>query len=196
MALPKENKNSCTLIVLGESQVGKTPFINRFIDNTFQNELLVTVGVDWSEKIIELKSKPVSVRIFDTAGQECYRTITKNMFQRADGIILMYSIKARNSFMTISKWVNDIKEKSKEEVITFLIGNKSDCEKEREVTEEEGKEIALKYEMPFYESSAKLDLNVKNVIVELVDYIFDKKVEPRECSIKISEKNKSTKQCC
>ena len=109
MASPKENKNSCTLIGLGESQVGKTSFINRFVGSIFQNALLATVGVDW------LKSKSVSVKIFDTAGQECYRTITKNMFKRADGIILMYSIKDRKRkllhFLLVIKVIVKKKEK-------------------------------------------------------------------------------------
>ena len=159
MALKSEQKDSCTIIVLGEANVGKTSLINRFRNDQFQEQLLTTLGLDCTTKDIILKSgKKAVMKIYDTAGQERYRTITKSYYQKANGILLVYSVKDRDSFMRISDWIAEIREKAKEDVLVFLIGNKCDEENRREVTKKQGEDLSKKYNIPFYESSAKLDI--------------------------------------
>ena len=177
MALKSEQKDSCTIIVLGEANVGKTSLINRFRNDQFQEQLLTTLGLDCTTKDIILKSgKKAVMKIYDTAGQERYRTITKSYYQKANGILLVYSVKDRDSFMRISDWITEIKEKAKEDVLVFLIGNKCDEENRREVTKKQGEDLSKKYNIPFYESSAKLDINVKNVFQELAEEAINKKI--------------------
>ena len=111
MALKSEQKDSCTIIVLGEANVGKTSLINRFRNDQFQEQLLTTLGLDCTTKDIILKSgKKAVMKIYDTAGQERYRTITKSYYQKANGILLVYSVKDRDSFMRISDLIAEIKE--------------------------------------------------------------------------------------
>ena len=99
MALKQGKKESCSIILLGESTVGKTSLVNRFIQNKFQKCFLTTLGLDSTIKPTTLKSgQEVILKIYDTAGQERYRTITHNYYQKSDGILLVYSIENKQSF--------------------------------------------------------------------------------------------------
>ena len=178
MALKQGKKESCSIILLGESTVGKTSLVNRFIQNKFQKCFLTTLGLDSIIKPTTLKSgKEVILKIYDTAGQERYRTITHNYYQKSDGILLVYSIENKQSFEKITEWLKEIKDNAKEEVIVFLIGNKCDLDnKERNVSKKEGELLAEKYNIPFYESSAKLDINVKDIFERLAEIVVEQKV--------------------
>ena len=178
MALKQGKKESCSIILLGESTVGKTSLVNRFIQNKFQKCFLTTLGLDSIIKPTTLKSgQEVILKIYDTAGQERYRTITHNYYQKSDGILLVYSIENKQSFEKITEWLKEIKDNAKEEVIVFLIGNKCDLDKNgRNVSKKEGELLAEKYNIPFYESSAKLDINVKDIFEKLAEIVVEQKV--------------------
>ena len=178
MALKQGKKESCSIILLGESTVGKTSLVNRFIQNKFQKCFLTTLGLDSIIKPTTLKSgQEVILKIYDTAGQERYRTITHNYYQKSDGILLVYSIENKQSFEKITEWLKEIKDNAREEVIVFLIGNKCDLDKNgRNVSKKEGELLAEKYNIPFYESSAKLDINVKDIFEKLAEIVVEQKV--------------------
>ena len=178
MALKQGKKESCSIILLGESTVGKTSLVNRFIQNKFQKCFLTTLGLDSTIKPTTLKSgQEVILKIYDTAGQERYRTITHNYYQKSDGILLVYSIENKQSFEKITEWLKEIKDNAREEVIVFLIGNKCDLDKNgRNVSKKEGELLAEKYNIPFYESSAKLDINVKDIFERLAEIVVEQKV--------------------
>ena len=200
MALREEKKEKCNIIVLGESAVGKTAFIKRFNEDKFEKSYLTTLGLDFITKEIKSKEgKIINMKIFDTAGQERFRTLTNNYYQKADGILLIYSIKDKDSFSTINNWINEIKTKAKEDVIVFLIGNKCDLDKEREVSKKEGQTLGEKYKIPFYESSAKLDVNVKNVFEDLAQMVVEKSgnvVEEEGEELTKKKNNIKKKKCC
>lgn len=200
MAIKAQKKDSCSIIVLGEASVGKTSLINRFRNDQFQEQLLTTLGLDCTTKDIILKSgKEAVMKIYDTAGQERFRTITRSYYQKANGILLIYSVKDTDSFIKINDWIGEIKDKAKEDVLIYLIGNKCDVENGRQVTKKQGEELSKKYNIPFYESSAKLDINVKNVFQELAEAAIDKKINDDDNSVDLSRptlKNHAKGGCC
>ena len=165
---------SINLITLGNTEVGKTAYLIRNAENKFRPSLS-TVGIDTRNKKIELENgKKVNVKFFDTSGQERYRSLSANFIKRADGIILMYDITNRESFDTISKWWNDIKEHKESDFPVILVGNKCDLEDERKVKKEEGESLAKEYKVKFYEASNKDGTNVEESSKELIKIVLSR----------------------
>ncbi|CEG62778.1 Putative Rab family, other [Rhizopus microsporus] len=163
------------IVVIGDSGVGKTNLLGRFIHNTFDFASKSTIGLDLSMKNIIIKDKRVRVQIWDTAGQERYRSITKRYYRGAVGALLVYDITKRESFMSIPRWLNEIKSnEAHSESILMLVGNKSDLEKDRQVTVEEALEYAKVNDLAFMETSALQSINVENAFDSLIHTIFDK----------------------
>ena len=195
-----KKQKKCVIIVLGESQVGKTSFINRFNTGSFERDTLTTLGLDFVVKEMTLEDgTKVKVKIFDTAGQERFRNLTKNFYQKADGAILMYSETDEDSFNKIDGWLTKLGENAPENVITFLVANKCDS-LERTVTKQRGVELSRTKKLKFYESSAKQNINVNKVFEELVKKIIKIKNENEPNIIVTKEnnnsKNNKKKKCC
>ena len=195
-----KKQKKCVIIVLGESQVGKTSFINRFNTGSFERDTLTTLGLDFVVKEMTLEDgTKVNVKIFDTAGQERFRNLTKNFYQKADGAILMYSETDEDSFNKIDGWLTKLGENAPENVITFLVANKCDS-LERTVTKQRGVELSRTKKLKFYESSAKQNINVNKVFEELVKDIIKIKNEDEPNIIVTKEnnnsKNNKKKKCC
>lgn len=195
-----KKQKKCVIIVLGESQVGKTSFINRFNTGSFERDTLTTIGLDFVVKEMTLEDgTKVKVKIFDTAGQERFRNLTKNFYQKADGAILMYSETDEDSFNKINGWLTKLGENAPENVITFLVANKCDS-LERTVTKQRGVELSRTKKLKFYESSAKQNINVNKVFEELVKDIIKIKNEDEPNIIVTKEnnnsKNNKKKKCC
>lgn len=195
-----KKQKKCVIIVLGESQVGKTSFINRFNTGSFERDTLTTIGLDFVVKEMTLEDgTKVNVKIFDTAGQERFRNLTKNFYQKADGAILMYSETDEDSFNKIDGWLTKLGENAPENVITFLVANKCDS-LERTVTKQRGVELSRTKKIKFYESSAKQNINVNKVFEELVKDIIKIKNEDAPNIIVTKEnnnsKNNKKKKCC
>ena len=195
-----KKQKKCVIIVLGESQVGKTSFINRFNTGSFERDTLTTIGLDFVVKEMTLEDgTKVNVKIFDTAGQERFRNLTKNFYQKADGAILMYSETDEDSFNKIDGWLTKLGENAPENVITFLVANKCDS-LERTVTKQRGVELSRTKKLKFYESSAKQNINVNKVFEELVKDIIKIKNEDEPNIIVTNEnnnsKNNKKKKCC
>ncbi len=131
------------LFALGNAGVGKTCFIKRYTDNIFDSDYVVTLGIDSQSKIVTLPNgQKINVVIYDTAGEERYRSISLNTIRLADGILLMYDITDVNSFKCIPGWIKSISEAKGEDFPIILIGNKCDLNQERKITKEEGKKEA------------------------------------------------------
>ena len=205
----KENKEKkltrINLITLGDGQVGKTSLILRYTNDYFGNNYIATIGFDYKFKNEKLKNgEEITVKIFDTAGQEKYRSLAANFLKKADGIILVYDITYKISFENLNKWLKDINENAKGLPIV-LIGNKTDLEENREVSKEEGNEFAKKIneEIEFYEASCKTGENIKEAIRLLVEKIYKKyqgkNMAEESIIIKKENKNKNNKKdkkCC
>ena len=199
MRSKKEKK--CVIIVLGESQVGKTSFINRFNTGSFQRDTLTTLGIDFIDKNMTLEDNTkVNVKVFDTAGQERFRTITNNFYQKADGAILMYSETDEDSFTKIDGWLTTLGEHAPENVIIYLVANKCDS-LERTVTKQRGLDLSRIKKLKFYESSAKENINVYKVFQDMVTEIMKIKNEDEPNIIVTNENNSNKnhnkkKKCC
>ena len=157
---------------IGESNVGKQDFISRFLDNNSEtSENLTTIGIDFKIKIINFRNKLVKLQIWDTSGEERFRTILKTAYKGAHGIILIYDVTDQNSFKNIRNWIKQIEVHGDISVKKVLVGNKCN-EPGRVITEEEGKKLAKEYNIGFFESSARTGKNVNEVFNYLVKEII------------------------
>jgi Ras-related protein Rab-1A len=193
-------EKSFKIMLLGDSSVGKTCFLKRYIDDTFQDVYLSTIGFDYKYKCITLKEgKNIKLQIWDTAGQERFRTIAKSYYKGAHGIILMYDVTDQKSFDSIKKWLEQIKEEAPNKVSVLLVANKIDIEK-RIITKEDGENIAKSYNLDIYESSAKDNINVSEAFEDLAEKINEKykimKEKGKKLNENIPENTKSKKKCC
>ena len=186
------------LITLGNSTVGKSSFITKYIDNSFTFNYTTTLGVDFKQKKIKLKNgKDVRLRIFDTAGQERYRAVSASFIKKADGVILMYDISDLDSFEAVDNWIKSIREIGKEKLSIVLVGNKCDLsDDERKISLKEGQDKANEFQIPFYETSCKDGINIKEALEKLIDDIIEKGNKNIMGEFKILNKGKKKEKCC
>jgi small GTP-binding protein len=157
------------ILLLGDSSVGKTCFLMRYTDNTFQEIHMSTIGLDYKLKNVQLDDgKMVKIQIWDTAGQDRFRSITKNYYKGAHGIILIYDITNQKTFENVKNWINQIKEEVSNKVTIILVGNKIDDEDHRVVSTEQGEKMAKDFGLMFFECSAKSGVNIDSTFNELV----------------------------
>ena len=149
------------VLLLGDTTVGKTCFLMKYTDKTFQDIHMATIGLDYRLKTMKLKSgKDIKLQIWDTAGQDRFRAITKNYYKGSHGIILIYDVTNLQTFENVKNWVTQIREEANKNVVIFLAGNKADLpEESRAVQKEDGQKMAEEYNIPFQETSAKEGIN-------------------------------------
>ena len=175
----KKNKkyNKIRIITLGETSVGKTSIIKRYIDNIYEDYKTGTIGIEYFTKDLKLENEEYHIIFCDTAGQEKFNAISSNFIKNAEGILLMYDITNKNSFNKISSWMSNIKENQSENVPIILIGNKCDLEEKRQVSLEEGKKLAEEYNLNFMETSNLSGINVEEAVLTIINQIIDKRKE-------------------
>ena len=159
------------ILIVGDSNVGKTNLINRYIDNTFNENIVNSIDFDIKTKIVKIFNKKILIKFFDTAGQEKFRSITKSLFQQVQGIILIYDITNEESFKNIEYWLSLIKENN----LNFeciLIGNKCDLENERKISKKDGLNFAKKNNIEFFETSCKTGININESILSINSQIY------------------------
>ena len=201
-----ENEERINIMTLGNTEVGKSCFILRFTDNIFQEIYLATVGIDFKIKTETINNKQYKLFLYDTTGQEKYKSIALNIIKNAQGIILMYDITDRKSFESIPDWIKSVKDAKGSNFPMILLGNKLDKEDVRVIKEEEGKELADEYKIKFFETSNKTGTNIQEAGMALVNEILKiNNLENRENSMsnnnnRLSIKNtivkKDSKRCC
>lgn len=163
------------LVLVGDSGVGKSSLLLRFTTSDTFNAIPVTIGVDFKKKALTLRDKRLDVTIWDTAGQEKFRTLTNTYYRNAAGIIFVYDVTRRETFTNVADaWFEEVQVYSPtQDFIKMVVGNKVDRETERAVTKEEGVELARKYGCLFIECSAKTSFNVDATFNELLEKILD-----------------------
>ena len=143
------------IVTLGESGVGKTNLISRYVFDKFNDNTMSTVGVDFSLKTLNLSGKNIKIQIWDTAGQEKLRALASAYYKNANGAILVYDITKKETFRKLIYWIKELKNNAPENAKVILLGNKSDLVAEREVAVDEGKAFAKERGYFFMEVSAK-----------------------------------------
>ena len=140
--------------------VGKSCILLQFTDNKFRNQHELTIGVEFGAKTIQIGGKSIKIQIWDTAGQEAFQAITRTYYKGAIGALLVYDITRRDTFIHVTKWLEEVKNNSSKTITIILIGNKKDLEDKRQVTYEEGEAFAKENGLMFLETSAKTAYNV------------------------------------
>ena len=163
-------------IIIGDAAVGKSNLLLRYVHGQFKPEYQLTIGVEFGAKNIEIASKIFRIQIWDTAGQENFRSITRAYYKNSVCALVVYDISSRDSFNNVTSWIEDCKNQSPKTIFMVLVGNKCDLEDKRQVSYEEGKELADKNELLFFESSAKDGINVEEIFVNSANEIA-KKIE-------------------
>ena len=151
-------------VFVGDACVGKTQIFNRYFEKDFLENYMATIGVEFANKEVNFENKKIKLQLWDTAGQEKFKSIIQPYYRNSELIVFVYAINNRNSFDNIQIWVDEVKEQIDEKTKFLLVGNKCDLgEDKRLVTKEEAKEYAKKNNMEFFEVSAKEGTNINDM---------------------------------
>ena len=187
---------SVKLLLVGDTCVGKTSLLLQYTENTFVEDHGATIGVEYKIKMFQYRDFQVKLQIWDTAGQERFHSITNNFFHNADGILFVYDITNAKSFEGVKNWIDEASEVG-DYFKRIIIGNKCDLEDKRQVSLKELKELADKEKVNFYETSAKNNINLKEVFNKIVELIFENKDDEeilREYCVKKSSLSVASKR--
>jgi len=178
------------VLLLGNSNVGKSSLFLRFVDDIWNDTFVPTIGVDFKIKTFEIDEKKIKMQIWDTAGQERFKNIISSYYRGAHGILLIYDVTDKDSFRNLANWLIEIEKNANKNVLKVVIGNKTDLENRRVITYNQGKEFADTYDLKFLETSAKKNLNVNEAFEtlgrELMAAAGDKKIVKQKPNKKIS----------
>ena len=158
-------------LIIGDELVGKSKLVSHYVDGQFTSEYNFTLGVEIRVKDVQIRNKTYRIQIWDTAGQERFRSIRINYYKNSTCAIVVYDISNRVSFNNVKSWIEECRNRTSKTTFMVLVGNKSDLDDKRQVSIEEGQELAEKYEMKFYETSAKTGKNVNEIFYDSVDEI-------------------------
>lgn len=194
------------ILLIGNSGVGKSSLLLRFADDTFTDNFMPTIGVDFKIRTLEVDGKTIKLQIWDTAGQERFKTITSSYYKGAHGIIVVYDVTDKESFKNIDTWMNEVEKHASDNVSRILVGNKNDLSDSRQVTTDEGKELSDQYNIRFMETSAKESANVEEAFTLMTKEIKSRVVhtearKPSQTGKKLNPKTKKLEKktggsCC
>ena len=200
------NELSIKILIIGDSQVGKTSLLLNYIDKIFPEEHISTIGVEYKEKFIKKDDFNIKLQVWDTAGQERFRSITKSIYRNTNGVLFVYDITNKESFVNVKNWIKDTENMDKD-IKGVIIGNKIDLEEKRVIAKEDLEEIGNKFKMPVLEVSAKNGININESFDKLVDELFKNKsredilqsyLRKNKSDLSVSTKNSIRNQrgCC
>ena len=193
------------VLLLGNSDVGKSSLILRYVDQVWSDTFVPTIGVDFKVKTLEIDNKQIKMQIWDTAGQVRFRNVISSYFRGSHGILLIYDITNRDSFKNLENWLIEIEKNASQNVLKILIGNKNDLVNDREIQSEEGQAFANRNGMEFIETSAKMNTNVTEAFEALAKLMMKfnsenknvlNKNEPKTLSAASGQDLNKKKKCC
>ena len=164
------------LLLMGDSQVGKTSLLLNYTEHIFPEEHIATIGVEYKDKYIIKDNYNIRLQIWDTAGQERFRSITKSIYRNANGVLFVYDITNKESFANIKNWIKDLQNVGND-IKGIIVGNKIDLDPERIIDKKDLEEMANKYQMPFIETSAKQNTFVNDAFNLIIDELLKDRTE-------------------
>ena len=198
------------IIIIGDSGVGKSNILGRYLHNEFKLDTKSTVGVEFGSKQLKVGGVNIKLQIWDTAGEERYRAITSAYYKGSKGCFIVYDITSEVSFENVEKWYEEILKSAEKEISVILIGNKCDLENERKVSIEMGQNKAKNLNCPFFETSALNNTNIMTAFQSISENIYnrckndknfedddDYEIVPKDDkNININTDKKPEKKCC
>ena len=195
-----------SIILIGDTEVGKTCFFNRYFKNTFSLEFLSTIGIEKESKLVKIGKEIYKITLWDTAGQERFKSLPRKYYQNADGIFLLFDVTNEDTFNNVSNWINDVKENTnlngegfdKSQITLFLLGNKIDSP-ERIISREQGEKLASSLGMKYFEISCKINMNIPEVMSRMIMESYMKTNHIDNCfrlSTGKVDKKHIKKSCC
>ena len=183
------------LAMLGDSSVGKTSICYVLINLDFQNELLATIGQDKIEYQMKMEDgKEMKVLIWDTAGQERFHSIALKACRNAQGIVIVFDLTNKKSFLNVVNWLKDIKENFKSPSL-ILLGNKCDLTEKRTVSKKEAEDFAKEHNLIYFETSARQKININASFEKLANEVY-KRYDNTKSGISLKSGNKVKKKGC
>ena len=190
----QRKKLSIKLLLIGDSEVGKTSLLLKYTEHIFPEEHIATIGVEYKDKYIIKDNYNIRLQIWDTAGQERFHSITKNIYRNTNGVIFIYDITKKETFDNIKNWILDLQSASAD-IKGIILGNKNDLTDKREVNMTDLKELGEKYKMPYMETSAKNNVNVNEGFELIVNELLQDKDENQIMEM-FSRKTRSDLSIC
>ncbi len=163
--------NIYKIIIIGNTYTGKTSIFKRFTDNIFEKNHICTIGVDFKIKTVKFNDSVYKLQIWDTAGSEKYRSLTNSFYRGSHAAIFVYDITEYDSFKNIEFWIKDVEKHTNEDLLKILVGNKIDLENKRQVSMQTAIDFANSNNMIFIECSAKNDINIDVIFVNILKLI-------------------------
>eukprot|EP00474_Spongospora_subterranea_P008538 CRZ08996.1 hypothetical protein [Spongospora subterranea] len=161
-------------IIIGDTGVGKSCLLLQFTDKRFRPVHDLTIGVEFGARMIQVDNRQIKLQIWDTAGQESFRSITRSYYRGAAGALLVYDITRRETFAHLTRWLEEARQNGNRNMTIMLIGNKSDLEHRRQIPKEEGEAFAKDNGLIFFETSAKTATNVEEAFIKTAEQIYSK----------------------
>jgi len=159
-------------IIIGDTGVGKSCLLLQFTDKRFRTDHDLTIGVEFGARLVTIDNKQIKLQIWDTAGQESFRSITRSYYRGAGGALLVYDISRRDTFSHLARWLEEARQNASSNMVIMLIGNKADLDR-REVSYEEGANFARDNGLVFTETSAKTSQNVEEAFTNTARKIYE-----------------------
>lgn len=190
------------LLLVGDSGVGKSCLLLRFVEDKFNPSFITTIGIDFKIRTIEIDGKRIKLQVWDTAGQERFRTITTAYYRGATGIILVYDVTDERTFENVRNWFQTVHQHANDDTQLILVGNKNDETDLRAVSFEQGESLAKELGIPFLEASAKTNDNVDELFFKLARIIQEKNKNNDNLSagnnggINVDSRSENKSGCC
>ena len=162
------------IIIIGDTCVGKSNILSRYLKDEFKEDAKATVGVELGTKFLKIKNIGAKLQIWDTAGQERYRSITSSYYKGSHGCFIVYDITNEATFQSVDKWFEQAQKEASKDISIILVGNKCDLENERKISKEKGEEKAKNFNCPFFETSALSKIKIDDIFNEMLNNIFEK----------------------
>ena len=197
------------IIIIGDTCVGKSNILSRYLKDEFKEDSRSTVGVELGTKFVKIKNVGAKLQIWDTAGQERYRSITSSYYKGSHGCFIVYDITNESSFENVDNWYKQAQKEASKEVSIILVGNKCDLENQRVVSKEKAEEKAKNLNCPFFETSALSKIKIEDIFNEMINNIYERTggakneddddieiIKENDNAININQEAPQKKGCC